>query len=126
MSGIDDVMNVEKFYRDCIEALLIGLEINNREAFMMKCNPTNCLKLGRTYMNGVKKLAIEQVITEQNAGSINKYMRQNNCWTELKDENKEMWGEIVTEFIRYMDEKVKVLQYKYQLLNGKIEPNADL
>jgi hypothetical protein len=105
MSGIDDVMNVEKFYRDCIEALLIGLEVNNREAFMMKCNPTNCLKLGRAYTNGVKKLSIEQVITEQNAGSINKYMRENNFWAQLQDGNKIIWGELVTEFVRYLNEK---------------------
>jgi hypothetical protein len=56
MSGIDHVMSAEKFYRDCIEALLIGLEVQNREAFMMKCNPTNCLKLGRAYMDGVRRL----------------------------------------------------------------------
>ena len=56
MSGIDDITALDKFYRDCIEALLIGLEINNKEAFMLKLNPTNCLKLGRAYMDGVKRL----------------------------------------------------------------------
>lgn len=56
MSGIDDIIAIDKFYRDCIEALLIGLEINNKEAFMRKLSPTNCLKLGRAYMDGVKRL----------------------------------------------------------------------
>ena len=51
------VKECEAFYRSCIEALLIGLEVENIGLFMADdlC-PQNCLSLGQRYMRGIRDL----------------------------------------------------------------------
>jgi hypothetical protein len=53
---MENEIELEKFYLECITNLLIGLEIQQIEKFMERLTPENCLKLGTTYSNKVKEM----------------------------------------------------------------------